>query len=626
MAKPMEKLIEKFGGTPLVAPSMREIPLEDNSEAFEFFEKLEKGEFDLVILMTGVATRTLLKVLETKFSKERILKALSTKTKIVVRGPKPTAVCKMNQIPIAFTAPEPNTWNEILMILEEENLIRQQRIAILEYGIPNFPFLEELKERGAHLTPIKVYNWGLPEDLNPLKKAIEEIIAGKIDILLLTTSVQVHHLLQVTGSVERELQLRRALAKIAIISIGPTTSGTLEEKQLFADYEATPNKMDAMVEQGAKFGPEIVKQKQARAEKSWVRLEEKESIGNAEELLRNSPMMRACRKERNDTVPIWLMRQAGRYMAEYQLARHGLDFLSFCKNSDLAAEVTIGAVERLGVDAAILFADILLIVEPLGVPLAYKEGEGPVIARPVRTAEEIQNLKKVEVKESLGYVMETIRKIRKNLHPKIPLIGFCGAPFTVAAYMVEGRGSKNYIPTKTLMHEEPKLWHELLEKITTASIDYLKAQVAAGCQILQIFDSWIGTLPAHDYQEFVFPHTERLFSSLPEGIPTIHFGTDTQALLPLMKKAGGDVIGVDWRVDIAQAWQELGDVAIQGNLDPVLLFSKPEVFLAETKRVLEAVGSKPGFIFNLGHGILPETPVDHVMALIDFIHEWKSKK
>lgn len=620
MALPMAKLVEKAGGKALSAPSMREVPLEDNSDAFRFFAELEAGAYDLFVLMTGVGLRTLLAALETKYPKERVLAAFE-KTKVVVRGPKPLAVCKMQNIPVAVTVPEPNTWQEILAILREEALLAGKKIAVLEYGASNADFLEGLRAGGATVRPVKIYQWALPEDLGPLERGIEAILRGEVQVLLFTTATQVHHLLQVAGP--RESALRRALHRVAIGSIGPTTSEALRERQLFADYEATPNKMPELVAQMAAVAGEIVARKNERADEAWVR-----TVGDGRTQgspLPESRMLRACRKQPVDRIPVWLMRQAGRYMAEYQLVRGGVDFLTLCKTPELAAQVTLDAVERLNVDAAIIFADILLIVEPMGVPLEFKESLGPVIGRPVRSVDDIRKLKPVDPESGLGFVLEAIRQVRAAMRPDIPLIGFAGAPFTVAAYMIEGKGSRNYIPTKTLMHQEPGAWHELMEKITTASLSYLKAQVAAGCQILQIFDSWVGCLSPADYREYVFPHMQRLFSELPKDIPSIHFGTDTTSLLDQIKGAGGDVIGLDWRVDIAQAWRQLGDVAVQGNFDPVLLFSEPDVIRAEARKILEAVGSKPGFIFNLGHGILPETPVDHVMALVDFVHGWKMK-
>ncbi|HKY63171.1 MAG TPA: uroporphyrinogen decarboxylase [bacterium] len=617
MAEPMRKLVERAGGLAFSAPSMREVPLEDNEDAFRFFEELEAGKFDLLILMTGVGLKALLAILDSRWPKERVLAGLA-KAKVVVRGPKPLSVCRINKIPVAVTVPEPNTWHEILTILQEESMIAGQRIAVVEYGVSNQTFLEELKARGAQLRTLQVYRWGLPEDLAPLKAGLDKILAGEIDVLLFTNMAQVYHLLQIAA--EKELPLRRALHRVALGSIGPTTSEALSETQLFADYEASPNKMADLVEQMAGVAGEIVERKRARAADSWIRIATPRLPAASE--LQNSRMMKACRREPVDRIPVWLMRQAGRYMAEYQRVRGGVDFLTLCKTPELAAQVTLDAAERLGVDAAIIFADILLLVEPMGVPLEFKESLGPVIGRPVRSAADIDQLKPVDPEAGLGFVLEAIRRVRREMSPKLPLIGFCGAPFTVAAYMIEGKGSRNYIPTKVLMREDPAAWHRLMEKITTASVAYLKAQVAAGCQILQVFDSWVGCLGPESYREFVLPHMKRLFSELPAGVPTIHFGTDTATLLELMKEAGGDVIGLDWRVDIASTWDRLGSVAVQGNFDPVLLFAKPEAIRAEAERLLAAVGSRPGYIFNLGHGILPETPVENVLTLVNFVHAW----
>jgi uroporphyrinogen decarboxylase len=621
MAVPMQRLVEKLGGKALVAPALKEIPLSDNAAAFAFFERLEKGEFDLFILMTGVGIRTLLKILETRYPKERVLRALA-QTKVVVRGPKPTAVCKMSQIPIAVTVPPPNTWQEILQILSDESLLGGKKVALLEYGRSDPHFIAELSGRGAQVFPVQVYSWGFPEDTAPLKRAVQEILSGRVDLLLITSAIQLDHLLGQTASAREELALRRALHRVGIFSIGPTTSAHLREKQIFPDFEVFPNKWEHLIEEAARQGTAVLKKKRERADRAWARVEIKEAA--TRNPVANSPLLKACRRERNETIPIWLMRQAGRYMEEYQLVRQGVDFLTLCKTPELAAQVTLDAVERLGVDAAIIFSDILVIVEPMGVPLEFRESLGPVIAAPVRTEEAVDALRAFDPREELAFVGDAVRLVRKHLHPRIPLIGFAGAPFTVAAYMIEGKGSRHYVPTKVLMHDHPQVWHRLLEKLTTATIDYLRAQAEAGCQVLQVFDSWVGSLSQEDYRRFVLPHTRRLFAELPRDVPTIHFGTDSATLLELQKEAGGDVIGLDWRVDIASAWDRLANVGVQGNLDPVLLFAEPKVFLAEAQRILESVGSRPGFIFNLGHGILPETPVEHVMELVDFVHGWKA--
>ena len=311
-------------------------------------------------------------------------------------------------------------------------------------------------------------------------------------------------------------------------------------------------------------------------------------------------------------------------MAEYQMVRNKASFLDLCKNSDLATEVTVTAVERLGLDAAIIFSDILLPVEAMGLPLEYREGTGPLIASPVRDLAAIGALRKVDVQESLPFVFEAICKTRKALHPRVPLIGFSGAPFTVASYMIEGKGSRNYIPTKNLMHAEPAGWKLLMEKLTRVLTDHLNAQIDAGCQVVQIFDSWVGCLSPEDYRKNVLPWSRKLIRGIKKGTPVIHFGTFSEPLLQLVCEAGGNVISVDWRFDLKRASKTIGSKrGLQGNLDPAILFSKPKVIFEEAARILKTVGSRPGFIFNLGHGILPETPVDHVMALVDFAHGWK---
>ena len=332
--------------------------------------------------------------------------------------------------------------------------------------------------------------------------------------------------------------------------------------------------------------------------------------------------MRACRREAVPYTPIWLMRQAGRYMHEYREVRDRTTFLELCKNPELAAEVTVTAVERLGVDAAIIFADILLILEPLGVDLEFAKGEGPVIHNPVRQAADIGRLRELEDASALGFVYEAIGHTRRALKPDIPLIGFCGAPFTLASYLIEGGGSKNYVQTKRLMYDDSGAWHAMMGLLSRALAKYLNAQIEAGAQAVQLFDSWVGCLSPDDYREFVLPHTRSVISNVKTGVPVIHFGTGTAALLELMREAGGDVIGVDWRVRLDDAWGRIGrDVAIMGNLDPVTLFASQAVIREQSKRILEQAGGREGHIFNLGHGILPETPVENVIALVEMVHE-----
>jgi len=284
-------------------------------------------------------------------------------------------------------------------------------------------------------------------------------------------------------------------------------------------------------------------------------------------------------------------------------------------------------IERFPLDAAILFADILLVLEPMGVGLEFATGDGPVIHRPVRTRADVEALERVPVTEALAYVFETVRLASARLAGRVPLIGFAGAPFTLASYVIEGGGSRQYVHTKTLMYGDPTAWHGLMERLSETIVDYLRAQVAAGAQAVQLFDSWVGCLGPDDYRTYVLPHMRATFAALAgAGVPVIHFGTGTAALLELMREAGGDVIGLDWHVDLAEAWQRVGhDVAVQGNLDPVTLFAPPDEIRRRVARVLERAGGRPGHIFNLGHGVLPETRPEHVATLIDAVHELSAR-
>jgi uroporphyrinogen decarboxylase len=320
------------------------------------------------------------------------------------------------------------------------------------------------------------------------------------------------------------------------------------------------------------------------------------------------------------------MRQAGRYLPEYRALRERYGFLELCRDPDAATEVTLQPVRRFGVDAAILFADILLLVEPLGVGLEFARGEGPVIRRPVRSEADAARLGPIDVESAVGFVFETVRRVRRALPPGLPLIGFAGAPFTVASYLVEGGPSRDYLHTKRLMYEAPEAWHRLLELLAEATARYLDGQIAAGAQAVQLFDSWVGVLAPDDYRAFVLPHTRAVIQKLTPGVPVIHFGTGTAALLPLMRAAGGDVIGLDWRVDLDAAWEAVGhDVGVQGNLDPAVLLARPAVIRERVKAILDRAGGRPGHIFNLGHGVHQETPVEHVQALVEIVHELSAR-
>ncbi len=336
--------------------------------------------------------------------------------------------------------------------------------------------------------------------------------------------------------------------------------------------------------------------------------------------LHDSRFLRAARREPTDTTPIWIMRQAGRYLPEYMAVRSKVTFLELCKTPELAAEVTLSAQRVLGVDAAILFADLLPILEPMGLELEYRPG--PAILNPVREAADVDRVSELEEMSELGFVFEAIRLIRRDLPADIPLLGFAGCPFTLASYAIEGGGSKNYIHTKKLMYGDSGAWNALMSKLTASLVRYLKAQIEAGCQAVQVFDSWVGCLSPSDYRRYVLPHTKALIDALPADVPVINFLTGNPALLPLLRETGGNVIGLDWRVDLKDAWATVGhDVAVQGNLDPISLFADIDTLRDRAQAVIDAAEGRPGHIFNLGHGVTPDMDPEKVKALVEMVHE-----
>jgi len=334
--------------------------------------------------------------------------------------------------------------------------------------------------------------------------------------------------------------------------------------------------------------------------------------------------LRACRREPVDRTPVWFMRQAGRYMPEYREIRARHSLLEICRTPELATIVTLQPVRRIDVDAAILFSDLLLPLEPMGIPFDFVHGEGPAIDSPLRTEADIEKLRCFEPREALAHVLKTIRLVRTELDGDVPLIAFGGAPFTLASYAIEGGHSNTFALTKALMYSNPRAWHRLCDMLSSIVAEYMKAQIEAGVQAVQIFDSWVGALSSADYREFVMPHTRKIFHAIAGLVPAIHFGTGTALILRDMREAGGDVIGADWRIPLDEAWERIGtDRAIQGNLDPTLLLAPLDRMLAGADAVLERAAGRPGHIFNLGHGILPMTSVDHVQALAQHVHRYR---
>lgn len=646
MAKEMEELIARFGGVPRVAPAMREVPLEENPAAFHFVERLLAGEIDAIIFMTGVGTRTLFSILETRHSRKELAKHLS-EIAVVARGPKPVKVLREYEIPITVIIPEPNTWREILRELDQKPhalKVRGSRIAIQEYGMTNSALTSELKDRGAEVMLVPVYRWKLPEDIGPLEGAIESILIARSRVILFTNAAQVDHLLMVVEQNNARLQLLAALAQCVVCSVGPTCSEALRAHGIQVDIEPEHPKMGALVHEAAHRAADLIRQKknskaapivapsgvsvppETASARQPRNVNQQSSVDNQQSAMQapwaDSPFMKACRREPTDFTPAWLMRQAGRYMKEYRDLRAKVPFLDLCRNPDLVTEVTVTAAEKLGTDAAIIFADLLLIAEPMGFELEYERGDGPAITPVVRGAGEIERLREVEPKESLDYLLRAIRQTRAALPAQTPLIGFAGAPFTLASYLIEGGASRSFLATKRMMYGDPGAWRTLMEHLARNLIHYANAQIEAGVQAIQVFDTWIGCLAPADYREHVLLYSRMMLSGITPGVPVIHFGTGTAGLLEAMREAGGSVIGLDSRVDLDEAWRRLGaGVGVQGNLDPTILLTDQPCIRKHAQRILNQAAGRAGHIFNLGHGVLPETPYENVKALVEMVHE-----
>jgi uroporphyrinogen decarboxylase len=332
--------------------------------------------------------------------------------------------------------------------------------------------------------------------------------------------------------------------------------------------------------------------------------------------------LRACRLQPVDRTPVWFMRQAGRYMPEYRKIRENYSLLEICRRPEVAAEVTLQPIRRFPLDAAIIFADILLPLLTLGVGFEFAAGEGPVVHSPIRDMAQVRDLRTGQTEQDLGFVFEALALTRQRLDRSIALIGFAGAPFTLASYMIEGGHSRHFLNTKLLMYREPETWHLLMEKVSEVTLQYLRRQVGSGAQAIQLFDSWVGILGPDDYASQVLPYVQRIFAALDSGTPTIYFGTGTSSLLELMSASGAGIIGVDWRIPLGEAWRRCGfDKGIQGNLDPVALLGPRQALEKKIDSILEEAGKRPGHIFNLGHGILPGTPMENVELTVKRVHE-----
>ncbi len=626
-AEDIERMIARFGGVPFVSPSMREVPLGHNRAAIEFANRLITGGIDVVIFLTGVGTRSLVQQVERHVDREQFLAAVSD-VKTVVRGPKPLAVLKELGITPTIVVPEPNTWRDILATLDAKLPVTNLVVGLQEYGITNRSLVAGLEARGATVESVHVYDWALPEDCGPLESNIRRIANGEIDVVMFTSANQVVNLLKFADELGVLEDVRNGFRNVVVASIGPTTSEMLRNEELPVDMEPSHPKMGHLVTEAAEKTGELLRHKRALAKQvgDFGLRSSDRGLEVEDHNLYESPFLKACRREPTPYTPIWLMRQAGRYMPEYRKIRAEYGFLELCRNPQLCSEIMCVAVERLGVDAAIVFSDLLPILEPMGMDLEFAKGEGPQIHNPVRESADVDRVVEVESVESLHFVMEAVRQTRADLPANIPLIGFAGAPFTLASYAIEGGGSREFLHTKTLMYRDPSAWDALMARLSRAIVIYLNAQIAAGAQAVQLFDSWVGTLGPDDYRSYVLPHFQKIIAGITPGVPIISFATGNPQLLPLLAEAGAGVVSVDWRVRLGDAWRTIGyDRAIQGNFEPMALLAGVNEIRRRAASILDQAAGRPGHIFNLGHGVLQQTPPENARALVDIVHEISSR-
>lgn len=621
----LSRLIERFGGVPFVSPSMREIAVDRNKEAIDFAYRVMTGEIGVVIFLTGVGFKQLLAAIEPHIDKQRFIDSLSDIITIA-RGPKPVVAMREVGLTPTHRATEPNTWREVLQIIDQHVPVSNQVVGLQEYGITNHSLVAGLEARGATVANVRVYQWDFPEDVTPLQENIRALCKRERDCLLFTSAHQAVNLMRMAETMGLEGELRLALQEIVVTSIGPTTTEMLQHLRIPVDIEPEVSKMGQLVQTAADRSPRISKAKRFVGQNRVTFRNDgvTEAMGDA---LHASEFIKACYRQPTDVTPVWLMRQAGRYMAEYREVRAKHSFLELCKKPQLCAEVMVTAVEKLGVDAAIIFSDLLPILEPMGFHLEFAAGDGPVIHNPIRTGADIDRVQVLEEMTPLQFVADTVRLTRAALPPKIPVIGFAGSPFTLASYMIEGGGSRNYIHTKTLMHGDPEAWNVLMSKLVDSIALYLNSQIASGADCVQLFDSWAGCLSPHDYRTHVLPHMVKLLESISPTVPVVNFATGNPMLVSMLRGDARTVVGLDWRVPLDVGWEWAGhDRAVQGNMDPSILFAGVDAIRKAVKQVLELAEGRPGHIFNLGHGIMPGTPVDNVIALVDMVHELTDRR
>lgn len=596
----------------------------------DFANRILTGDIDIVVFVTGVGTRAIINAALKLVPQDRFLDGLSD-IKTMAGSAAAAKVLKQNGVAISVdlasmpAEPELAVWRSMLIAIDGQGSVVNQNFAI-EKNSDSTSLFSGLESRGARLTPLAPFEIGTAEKSSSAIDLFERIDAGEFHGVLFSEPAQTAKFIALAGKYGRVRLTKHLLDDHLVICHGAGGSDSAElllDYGFSVDYVAAATTPIDLVDELADNFADIQKQKRIiRVNMSGPAT----SPSDPQAPWYNNPFMKACRGEPTDVTPIWMMRQAGRYMAEYREVRDKISFLDLCANPQLCSEVMCTAVSRLGVDAAIIFSDLLPILVPMGCDLEFVKGDGPVIHNPVRTNADIDRIKSLESNEPLQFVMDTVRQTRNDLPADMPLIGFSGAPFTLASYMIEGGSSRNYHNTKKIMYGDPEAWQVIMQKLTDSISLYVAGQVEAGAQCIQLFDSWAGCLSYEDYKKYVHPYVKSIIASVPSAVPVINFATGNPALLPLLADTAAAVVGIDWRVRLDSAWETVGhDRAVQGNLDPTVLLTDPKEIRRQAKIVLDQAGGRPGHIFNLGHGILPMTPVDNAIALVDAVHELSAR-
>lgn len=613
--KEMEDLILRHGGRPIGAPVLEEVPLESQEHLFTFFEAWRRGDFDCVLFLTGVGVENLWKALQKRYSTDEIRKVFESRFKLA-RGPKPARALNLLGAPAQLEVPEPNTWKEVLTCLENHNLLSGARLAVQEYGTTPVELYRAFVEKDVRvLYRVPVYQWKLPSEL-PFFPSLLELLQKERGFLLITSGVQIHNLLEAAERLHQKDLLQTALKSWKIASIGPVATQALREHGFEPLLEPSHPKMGFLVKE--------------TAEKAALFFPSSDflSVPDSSQTFETALFLQALKKLPTPRPPVWIMRQAGRYLPSYRRLRAGLSFSAFCASPDLCAQAAVEAQQALQTDAAIVFWDLPLLLDALGFPVTYPEGKGPFLPHPLRSTREVEQLEPSRVAENLKSLSETVVRTRRSLPSDIPLIGFCGAPWTLAAYLLEGKSSRTFPKLWAFAASEEKAFRELLEKLAVACQAALELQIACGVQAVQLFDTWAGTVSAPFYRNFLAPSVQALLSAVRGKAPTIYFAAEAAHLLPEFARLRTDAISVDARANLQEASTLLSAFALQGNFPPQLLAAGDvQTVRKETQKMLQEIQGRPGYIANLGHGILPDTPLENVHAFLETIRSfpWDEK-